>query len=76
VHDTSTLVQLHRGANHLHALVPSAVAGLIEDLAARIGGMPAAVGLPAEYEMRRKPTKFRCTRRKSFGRIAPSEVAR
>jgi hypothetical protein len=49
MHDTLTRSRLQTGAHHLHALGPRAVAAFIEDLAKRIGGMPAAIGLLAEY---------------------------
>ena len=49
MHDTLTRSRLQTGAHHLHALGPRAVAAFIEDLAKRIGGLPAAVGLLAEY---------------------------
>lgn len=50
--DPFTALPLERGTQHLYALGPRAAAGFLEDLTARIGGMPAAVGLLAEYERR------------------------
>ena len=57
MHDTLTRSRLHTGAQHLRTLGPGAVAAFIEDLAARIGGLPAAVGLLAEYSTRTRPRK-------------------
>lgn len=51
MHDTLTRSRLQTGAHHLHTLGPGAVAAFIEDLAERIGGLPAAVGLLAEYSL-------------------------
>lgn len=53
------LQRLERGATHLHQLGPRAVAGFLGDLAARIGGGPAALALLAEYEMRLTPAMIR-----------------
>jgi len=50
--DPFTALRWERGTQHLHALGPRAVAGFLEDLTARIGGMPAALGLLTEYERR------------------------
>ena len=63
MHDTLTRLRLQRGTQHLHALGPSAVAGFIEDLSARIGGLPAAVGLLAEYETNLTPALTRVAER-------------
>jgi hypothetical protein len=54
-------LRLQRGAQHLHRLGARAVAGYIEDLAARIGGMPAALKLLCEYEQRLTPELIRAT---------------
>ena len=53
--DPFTALRLERGTQHLYVLGPRAVAGFLQDLTARIGGMPAAVGLLAEYERRLTP---------------------
>ena len=53
--DPFTALRLERGTQHLYALGPRAVAGFLQDLTARIGGMPATVGLLAEYEHRLTP---------------------
>lgn len=47
-----TSLQLQRGTEHLHTLGPRALAGFLEDLAGRMGGMPAILGLLAEYRAR------------------------
>ena len=52
--NTLTRVRLQRGAQHPYAPGPSALAGFIEDLSVRIDGLPAAVGLLAEYEQSRR----------------------
>jgi hypothetical protein len=56
--DTLTRSHLQAGAHHLHTLGPDAVAAFIQDLAMRIGGLPAAVGLLAEYSAQRQPNKI------------------
>lgn len=43
-------LRLQRGAEHLHGLGPRAVAEFQAELARRIGGMPAILGLLAEYQ--------------------------
>ena len=48
-------LRLQRGAEHLHRLGARATAEFVAELAARIGGMPAAVGLLTEYERRLTP---------------------
>ena len=50
--DPFTALRWERGTQHLCMLGPRAVAGFLGDLTARIGGMPAALGLLAEYERR------------------------
>jgi hypothetical protein len=67
--DMLTRSRLHTGAYHLHALGPRAVAEFIEDLAKRIGGLPAAVGLLAEYSSLLPP------RRPSRRRVAGGGAA-
>ena len=42
--------RLDRGAEHLHHLGPRALAEMLAQLAARIGGGPAILGVLAEYE--------------------------
>ena len=48
-------LRLQRGCEHLHNLGPRALAGFLEDLSDRIGGMPATLGLLAEFERRLTP---------------------
>jgi hypothetical protein len=50
--DPFTEMRLQRGAEHLHRLGARATAEYIVELARRIGGMPAAIELLGEYEMR------------------------
>jgi hypothetical protein len=76
MHDTLTRLRLQRGAQHLHSLGPSAVAGFIEDLSARIGGLPAAVGLLAEYETKPAPASTRAAQRDRASPCRAAEVAR
>ena len=45
-----TLHRLKPGVEHLHTLGPRATAEMLADLAIRIGGMPAILGLLAEYQ--------------------------
>ena len=45
-----TAIRLQRGAEHLHRLGPRAMAELLAELAGSIGGIPAIIGLLAEYE--------------------------
>jgi hypothetical protein len=54
-------LRLQRGSEHLHHLGPRAVDGFLRDLAARIGGMPAALALLAEYERRLSPEMLAAT---------------
>jgi hypothetical protein len=70
MHKTFILRRLQRCAQHLHALGPVAVAGLIEDSTTCIGGLAAGIGLLAKYET--KPT--RTLIRASLGPVA--EVSR
>lgn len=48
-------LRLQRGAEHLHLLGARATAEFVAELAARIGGMPATIGLLTEYERRLTP---------------------
>ncbi len=47
------------GAAHLHRLGACATAEFLADLCARIGGMPACIGLLAEYQARMSPATIR-----------------
>ena len=53
--DPFTPLRLERGTQHLYALRRRAIAGFLEDLTARIGGMLATLGLPAEDERKLTP---------------------
>ena len=53
--DPFTALRLERGTQHLYALRRRAIAGFLEDLTARIGGMLATLGLPAEDERKLTP---------------------
>ena len=48
-------MRLQRGAEHLHRLGARATAELLEEIANRIGGLPAILVLLAEYERRLTP---------------------
>jgi hypothetical protein len=52
-------MRLERGAEHLHALGARAQAEFLAELAARIGGLPATLGLLAEYQARLSPATVR-----------------
>lgn len=43
-------LRLQRGVEHLHQLGPRATAELMTELTARIGGLPAILGLLEEYQ--------------------------
>ena len=53
--DPFTALRLERGTQHLYSLGPRAVVGFLQELTARIGGMPATIGLLTEYERRLTP---------------------
>lgn len=57
VHPQNTL-RLQRGAEHLQRLPPRVTAEFLADLASRIGGLPAILGLLEEYQ-RLTPAKLR-----------------
>jgi len=52
-------LRLERGAAHLHCLGARATAEFLAELAARIGGMPACLGLLAEFQARLSPAMIR-----------------
>ena len=54
-----TRLRLQRDVEHLHALGSRATAEFIVDLTERIGGLPAALALLAEYERRLTPAMVR-----------------
>jgi hypothetical protein len=51
--------RLQRGSIHLVRLGPRALAEYLSELADRIGGLPAALALLAEYERRLTPETIR-----------------
>jgi hypothetical protein len=53
-------VRLQRGAAHLHCLGPRATLEFLLELAGKIGGMPATLGLLIEYQ-RKSPALLRAT---------------
>jgi hypothetical protein len=57
--DPLSRLRLQRGAEHLHALGPRATAELLAEVADRIGGMPAIMGLLTEYQQRLSPQLLR-----------------
>jgi hypothetical protein len=54
-----TRLRLQRDVEHLHALGSRATVEFIVDLTERIGGLPAALALLAEYERRLTPEMIR-----------------
>jgi hypothetical protein len=54
-----TRLRLQRDVAHLHALGSRATAEFIVALTERIGGLPAALALLAEYERRLTPEMLR-----------------
>jgi hypothetical protein len=50
VNHAKTLQRLKPGVEHLHTLGPRVTAEMLADLASRIGGLPAILGLLAEYQ--------------------------
>jgi hypothetical protein len=53
--DPLTALRLQRGCESLHRLGPRATAELLAEVAGKIGGLPAIVGLLSEYERRLSP---------------------
>jgi hypothetical protein len=56
-----TRLRLQLDVEHLHALDPRAVAEFLVEVDHRIGGMPAVLGLLAEFERRLAPGMLRAT---------------
>jgi hypothetical protein len=54
-------LRLQRGAEHLHRLGPRATAEFLAEIAERIGGLPATLGLLAEYQYRLSPQMMRAS---------------
>jgi hypothetical protein len=61
MHSPLASMHLHNGAAHLHALGDRALADFLAELAGRIGGMPAIVGLLNEYRARPTPPTIAAT---------------
>jgi hypothetical protein len=57
--DPLSRLRLQRGVEHLHALGSRATAELLAEVADRIGGMPAIMGLLTEYQQRLSPQMLR-----------------
>lgn len=53
--DNSARLRLEHGATYLHSLGPRATFEFLAELSAPIGGMPACLGLLAEYQARLTP---------------------
>jgi hypothetical protein len=69
-------LRLQRGVEHLHACGPRAVAEFLADLDHCIGGMPATLGLLAEYQARLSPAMLRAVGGDRFPRRALRAVPR
>jgi hypothetical protein len=54
-------LRLERGVLHLHNLGPRAEAEFLAELAGKIGGLPAILGLLAEYQAKLSPAKLRAS---------------
>ena len=52
-------LRLQRGAEHLHSLGNRATGEFLAEIGERIGGMPAILGLLAEYQHRLTPAMVR-----------------
>jgi hypothetical protein len=48
--DNLTQLRLQRGAEHLHALGPRALAEFLAEVSGKIGGLPAIQSLLVEYQ--------------------------
>ncbi len=57
--DSLQMLRLQRGVEHLHKLGPRATAEALAEMADRIGGLPALLGILAEYERRLTPGMVR-----------------
>lgn len=57
--DTMARQRIQRGVEHLHQLGPRATSEFLADVANRIGGLPAIVGLLEEYQRRGLPATKR-----------------
>lgn len=50
--DTLARLRIQRGVEHLHHLGSRATSEFLADIASRIGGLPAIVGLLEDYQRR------------------------
>ena len=64
-------MRLERGALHLHACGPRAMAELLAEVADRIGGLPCVLDRLAEYERRLTPEALRAV---GGDRFAPRQL--
>ncbi len=64
--DPLDVLRLQRGSEHLHALGPRATAEALAEIAERIGGMPAILGLLEEYRRRLTPAMVRAVQADRF----------
>ena len=69
-------LRLQRGAEHLHRLGARATAEALAEIAARIGGMPAILGVLEEYRARLTPQMLAATGGDRFPPRALREVPR
>ena len=68
-------MRLQRGAAHLHALGPCALAEYLAEVASAIGGGPCIIGRLTEYERRLTPAMVRRAGGDRFPPRALREVA-
>ena len=60
------VLRLQRGADHLHRLGARATAEALAEIADRIGGLPAILGILIEYEQKLTPAMIRAARADRF----------
>jgi hypothetical protein len=72
-------IRLQRGAAHLHCLGPRATFEFLLELAEKIGGLPATIGLLIEYQ-RKSPALLRAVGGDRFSprplRVVPRDLRR
>ncbi len=73
--DPLETLRLQRGAEHLHKLGARATAEFLAELALKIGGTPAMIGLLAEYQ-RLSPGMVRAVGGDRFPPLPVRQVAR
>ncbi len=74
--DSLEILRLQRGVDHLHRLGSRATAEALAEVADRIGGRPALLAVPTEYERRLTPTMIRAARADRFPPRPLREAAR